>query len=120
MDVLTQVPPPLASPRPLTAHRPGRSLAGAVQARQRRLVEARSLLVDALRTDRKGLDAFAAIFAVRSPNQFTDTNPLSVAERAAWALVNMYLLGAAAGAPISDSLRAAETWFLGSRAKLLP
>jgi hypothetical protein len=120
MAVLTHFATPLPAANALTAHRPGRSLAGAVQARRRPLVEARSLLVDALRGNPKGLDAFAAIFAVRSPNQFTDINPRSVAERAAWALVNMYLLGAAAGAPISDSVKAAEAWFLGSRAQLLP
>jgi len=76
--------------------------------------------VDALRTSPESLEAFAAIFAVRSPNQFTDTNPDSIPERAAWALANMYLLGADAGAPISDSLRSAEAWFLGSRARHLP
>jgi len=76
--------------------------------------------VDALRGSPESSEAFAAIFAVRSPNQFTDTNPDSIPERAAWALVNMYLLGADAGALISDSLRSAEAWFLGSRAQYLP
>lgn len=113
----------LAQSRPvnvLTAHRPGRSLAAAVQARQRPLIETRSLLIDALRANPKCVKTFAEIFATRAPNQFTDTDPESIPERAAWALVNMYLLGAAAGAPVSDSLRTAEQWFLGSRAGHFP
>lgn len=104
----------------LTAHRPGRSLAAAVQARQRPLIEARKLLIDSLRSKPTSEERFAEIFATRAPNQFTDTSPESVPERAAWALVNTYLLGSAAGAPISDSLRTAEQWFLGSRAGDLP
>src|SRR2546426_1800033 len=85
MAALTQVASLAPPAQSFIAHGPGRSLAGAVQARQRPLVEARGLLVDALRGNPKGVDAFAAIFAVRSPNQFTDIGPDSIPERAAWA-----------------------------------
>lgn len=103
----------------LSAHKPGRSLAAAVQARQRPLVEARTLLLDALRANPQTQERFVEIFATRAPKQFTRIDSQSSGERAAWALINMYLLGAAAGVPVSDSLRSAENWFLGGRARSL-
>lgn len=103
----------------LSAHRPGRSLAAAVQARQRPLVEARTLLIESLRADTRTQDRFAGIFATRAPKQTTRIDTESSAERAAWALINMYLLAAAARVPVSDSIRSAEEWFLGGRGRCL-
>lgn len=103
----------------LSAHRPGRSLAAAVQARQRPLIEAHELLLDALRADSRCSERFAEIFATRAPNQFTDTSPESMLGRSAWALINMFLLASAAGESTTESLRDAERWFLGSRAAVL-
>lgn len=103
----------------LSAHRPGRSLAAAVQARQRPLLEAHGLLVKALGLDSRHKERFAEIFATRAPHQFTDISPESVLTRSAWALVNMFLLASAIGGSPPVSLRDAERWFLGSRIGLL-
>ncbi|MCC6984510.1 MAG: N-6 DNA methylase [Bauldia sp.] len=104
----------------LSAHKPGRSLAMSVQTRQRPLIQARTLLIDALREHCQTEERFGRIFATRAPNQTTRLDIDAAPERAAWALINVYLLGAAAEADVRESLAAAETWFLGGRAGALP
>ncbi|MGE3844899.1 MAG: N-6 DNA methylase [Vicinamibacterales bacterium] len=78
------------------------------------------MLIDALREHCQTEEHFARIFATRAPNQTTRIDIDAAPERAAWALINMYLLGAAAKADVGESLSAAESWFLGARAGTLP
>lgn len=92
----------------------------AVQTRQRPMIQARALLIDALRQHSQTEERFARMFATRGPNQTTRIDIDASSERAAWALINMYLLGAAAEADVRESLTAAETWFLGGKAGALP